>query len=93
MATYTLNTTAAQETIITRARTEANNVQGAEQFATNGAYLLDVLTDKLTEIWQAQKVRDKAGYEDALAIATQAQKDQIAAILGLPSGTLAPVKA
>lgn len=88
MASYSLTTTAAQEAVITRARTEANAVQGATQYAANGPFLLDIVKDKIAEILGKQKDRDRASYEDKLAIATQAQKDAVAAALGLPAGTL-----
>jgi hypothetical protein len=91
MAAYTLNTTAAQEVVITRARTEANAVGAG--YANNGAYLLAVLTAKMLDVWHDQKQADRGTYDSALAAATQVQKDQIAAILGLPAGTLALVKA
>lgn len=93
MAQYTLNTTTAQEAIITRARIEANAIEGGTQYANNGQFLLAMLTARMVEIYDAQKRADKNRYEDALAIATQEQKDQIAAVLGLAPGTLRPDKA
>lgn len=124
MASYTLNTTAAQETIVTRAREASNNAatdsigapRGSTQaacdaiiaaaaaetppriigpvtvYAGNGPYLLAVLAGEMTRIRATQVREDKTTYESALAVASQAQKDQIAAVLGLAPGTLAPVK-
>lgn len=91
MAQYTLNTTAAQETVITRARTESN--AGGTDYANNGQYLLAVLTARLLDVWHDQKQADRAAFDAALGTATQEQKDAIAAVLGLAPGTLRPDKA
>lgn len=120
MASYTLNTTVAQETIITRAREASNNAatdsigapRGSTQagcnaliaaaaaetppriigpvtvYANNGPYLLAVLTAEMIRIRAVHVREDKATYESALAAANQAQKDAVAAALGLPAGTL-----
>jgi hypothetical protein len=125
MASYTLNTTVAQETIVTRAREASNNAatdaisapRGSTQaqcdaliaaaaaedpprvigpvtvYANNGPYLLAVLTGEMKRILEIQRREDKATYEAALAVATQTQKDEIAAILGLAPGTLKTDKA
>jgi len=120
MASYTLNTTEAQEAIVTRARTASNNAatdsigapRGSTQaqcdaiiaaaaaetpprilgpvkvYAGNGPYLLAVLTAEMIRIRSIHVREDKAIYEEALASATQEQKDAVAAALGLPAGTL-----
>jgi hypothetical protein len=120
MASYTFSTTTAQETIITRARTESNNVacdsigiaRGSTQaqvdafiaaaaaatppkiipattvYDDNKAYILAVLVEEFKRIKALQSFADKRTYEAALAAATQAQKDQVAAVFGLPAGTL-----
>lgn len=120
MASYTLNTTAAQEAIVTRAREASNNAatdsigapRGSTQaqcdaiiaaaaaedpprvigpvtvYGANGPYLLAVLTGEMKRIRDLQRNEDRLAYEAALAAADQAQKDAVAAALGLPAGTL-----
>jgi hypothetical protein len=120
MASYTFTTSTAQETIITRARTESNNAatdaigapRGSTQaqvdafiaaaaaevppriipattvFGDNKAYITSVLVEEFKRIKALQSRADKITYETALATATQAQKDQVAAVFGLPAGTL-----
>lgn len=86
MASYTLNTTVAEETIVSRARTEAN-AAGAG-YANNGAYLLAILKAKMLDVWHDQKQADILAFQAKWPDATREQKDQIAVILGLPAGSI-----
>ena len=57
-------------------------------YDTDQAWVRDVIRDEVRRVKRLQKAVDKAAYEAALAAATQAQKDQVAAVFGLPAGTL-----
>ena len=57
-------------------------------YDTDQAWVRDVIRDEVRRTKRVQKAADKAAYEAALAAANQAQKDNVAAALGLPAGTL-----
>lgn len=57
-------------------------------YGTDQQWVRDVIRDEVRRTKRVHKAADKASYETALAAATQAQKDAVAAALGLPAGTL-----
>lgn len=68
--------------------TTAKGLPPVNIYATDQAWVRDVIRDEVRRTKRVQKAADKAAYETALAAANRAQKDAVAAALGLPAGTL-----
>lgn len=81
MAIYTFNTTAGQETAITRARRIAN--QKGQNYPDNPTYIQALVTSAVTSEIASQRGQEVSDIHNAWATATDGQKDSVRTDLGL----------